>query len=105
MTKTSFYTMVFKDGKKQAELIINGYSDGNYYYYRRGGRWFAIHPLIGLAIAGGATRKEAHGTAHSLRIQDALNGIYENTGYYKKLGAEFDSAILELKKRGAQQCI
>ena len=104
MIKSSFYTMVLKNGKKQAELVVDGYSDGSYYYYKKdSGFWCVIHPLCGLSIANGNTRKEARENAYSKRIQDSLDNMYKNnTAYYKRIGAEFDAAVLELKRKNRE---
>lgn len=99
MNKCSFYTMIRKNNKIQAHLIINGYSDGNYYYYKQyGNLWSVIHPLCGLSIATGKTREAARQMAYSLPVQDGLNRIYENKTYYKKICSEFENHILKLKQ-------
>ena len=99
MIKSSFYTMVLKNNKKQA-ILVNGYSDGTYYYYKKdNGFWSVIHPLCGLSIANGKTRKEAEQMAYTKRVQDGLDNMYKNNfDYYKKLGDEFEKYIQELKK-------
>jgi hypothetical protein len=93
--------MVRENNKNVAKHIINGYSDGTFYYYKNDyGTWHAIHPLCGLAIAQGSTRKEAEKNAYSERVQNGLNDIYKNRmDYYKRIGATFDAAVLELKRK------
>ena len=98
MTKTSFYSVMFKDNKKQA-ILHSGYSDGTYYYYRAdSATWYAIHPLLGLSVASANTRKEASVQAHSEKIREALQNIYANTAHYEKLGADFDKLRAEAER-------
>jgi hypothetical protein len=103
MIKSSFYTMVRENNKNVAKLIVNGYSDGTFYYYKNDyGTWWAIHPLCGMAVARGNTRKEAASVAYSEGVQRALDDMYKNRmDYYKRIGAAFDAAVLELKQEAA----
>ncbi len=98
MNKCSFYTLVRKNNKKAAELIINGYSDGCYYYYKKDtALWFAIHPLLGLSIAQGNTRKAAQEAANAAHVDAALKRLYNDKTRYKKMGDDFEKCIQELK--------
>lgn len=95
MTKTSFYSIMLKDKRKQA-VLHHGYSDGTYYYFKAdSSTWYAIHPLIGLSVAWGYTRKEAAEKAHSECIKSGLKTVYANTAGYEKLGANFDKLVKE----------
>lgn len=101
MIKFSFYTFVFENGKRQAKHIVNGYSDGTFYYYKNDfGTWFAIHPLCGLGVATGTTRTAAAQEAHSAKTTDGLKRA-DKTGYLDRLIDRFYTAICELKKQEA----
>lgn len=98
MNKCSFYTLTKKNKKIQAKLV-DGYSDGCYYYYKSdGGLWYAVHPLIGLSIATGYNRKEAQGNANTISVTEGLEQLYKDKNRYKKLGDEFEKYINILKQ-------
>lgn len=42
---------------------VKGYTDQIFNYYKGGGTWHAIHPIWGLSVAWGHTRKEAQAKA------------------------------------------
>ena len=67
MRKINFYSMVREGGKPFAKPQT-GYTDGTYNYYNADGTWFAIHPVNGLSICNGRTRKEAAEKAHAPRV-------------------------------------
>ena len=101
MIKSSFYTFVLEKGKRQAKHIVNGYSDGTFYYYKSSfGTWYAIHPLCGLSVATATTRKDAQQQAHSVKTADGLKRANE-TSYLNRLTDQFYKAISELKKQEA----
>jgi hypothetical protein len=98
MTKHSFYTLIRESGKTRAKLV-NGYSDGTFYYYKSdGGLWYAVHPLIGLSVATGSQRKYAKENAYTLWVQDALEKLYSDKERYRAMGAEFEKHINILKE-------
>lgn len=99
MVKHSFYTLIKENKKIQAKLV-NGYSDGTFYYYKKDDvTWHAIHPLIGLSIATGSQRKYAQENAHSVYVQENLKKLYDNKAYYQSLGTEFDKHVNILKEK------
>lgn len=68
MKKHEFYSMMYKDGKRQA-VKQEGYTDGVYNYYKSFSTWWAICPAVGLSVATAPTRKEAAAQAHKLTAQ------------------------------------
>lgn len=62
MKKAEFYTRYF-DGENCIAKKVNGYTDGNFYFYKGiGGYWHGIEPKTGLAASGAygqPTRKKA----------------------------------------------
>lgn len=73
MTKTSFYTLVkgAQTQNRACRVMVVGYSDGTFYYYKTGRTWYAVHPLCGLSISAELTRKSAQSTAHK-KLPDVL---------------------------------
>lgn len=98
MIKTSFYSIMMKDNKKQA-ILHHGYSDGTYYYFKGeiGGTWYAIHPLTGLSVANCYTRKEAQQKAHSSYIQEKLKSIYADKKRYSEMNIYFNQLVTEAR--------
>jgi hypothetical protein len=100
MKKHSFYSLMRKDGKTAA-VLQNGYSDGTFYFYSTGERyktWYAIHPLFGMSVAYGYSRKECAEKAHS---PDLIKKIAEHTAKRgESLAAAFEKAIQEAKAAG-----
>lgn len=93
MIKSTFYTLIRERGKTRAKLV-NGYSDGTYYYYKSdGGLWYAVHPLIGLSVATGSQRKYAKENAYTIRVQEGLEKLYSDKERYRAMGAEFEKHI------------
>ena len=76
MRKHRFYSMVREQGAVIAKLH-EGYTDGTYNYYRKENTWFAIHPLNGLSICEGRTRKEAAEFAHTPRLVNRIAAALE----------------------------
>ena len=76
MQKHKFYSMVRENGEIIAKLH-EGYTDGTYNYYRKNKTWFAIHPLNGLSICTGGTRKEAEEFAHTPRLTNLIAAAIE----------------------------
>ena len=98
MNKCSFYTLIKENKKIQAKLV-NGYSDGCYYYYKSvSGLWYAIHPLIGLCIATGYNRKTAQENANTISVTEGLERLYNDKNRYRILGNEFEKYIDILKQ-------
>ena len=96
MKKTSFYSYMVKDRKKQA-VLHHGYSDGTYYYYKdNGGVWQVIHPLVGLSVTYGYTRKEAAAKAHVPELENKVDRVIKERG--AAMTKEFEKAIQELKQ-------
>lgn len=100
MKKTSFYSLVRENGETVAKLW-RGYSDGTFYYYNNNGWWHSIHPLTGLGVSSGATRKEVAQASHKKSIFDGIQAHMERNG--AELTRRFENAIQTLKE--AQQCI
>lgn len=66
MTKTSFYTLI-KSAQTQNRayrVMVTGYSDGTFYYYKTGSTWYAVHPLCDMSVSAELTRKSAQSAAH-----------------------------------------
>ena len=98
MKKTNFYVLRRRNAKISAELI-NGWSDGNFFYYRSDGRiWRAVHPGCGLAVCSGYTRKEAVETANTPEMTKRIAELWARDG--EKLAAQFVTAI-EQNEMGA----
>lgn len=96
MRKHKFYSMVRENGAVIAKLH-EGYTDGTYNYYRKGSTWFAIHPLNGLSICTGSTRKEAAEFAHTPRMVNLIAAALER----QTATAEKFAALVEKAERGA----
>lgn len=94
MKKYSFYSLMRVNGKTTA-VLQEGYSDGTYYYYKNGGQWSAIHPLIGLSVTYGYTRKECAEKAHAPGLQKVIQERVTQHG--EQLTKNFENAIKELK--------
>lgn len=95
MKKHSFYSLMRVNGKTTA-VLQEGYSDGTYYYYKNGGQWSAIHPLIGLSVTYGYTRKECAEKAHAPELFKKVIEISNERG--EQLTADFEKAIQALKE-------
>lgn len=97
MKKHSFYSMMYKNGKRCA-VLQTGYSDGTFYYYAIGERyktWYAIHPLTGLSVTYGYSRSECAEATHHPALWEDINSVMEKRG--ERLIAEFEKAIQETK--------
>lgn len=94
MKKCSFYTCLYIDGVKTA-VLQHGYSDGTFYYYSkedwRGKTWYAVHPLVGLSVVYGHTRKDAAEHAHAPGMMESIRKHMEQYG--ERLTKEFETAI------------
>ena len=71
MMKTAFYSMVREDGENIAKLH-QGSTDGTYNYYKTGSTWHAIHPVNGLSICNGTTKKDVTKRAHEPQIVERI---------------------------------
>ena len=81
---------------------IRAKTTGQLYYKNDRGFWFAIYPLCGLCIGSGDTRKAAELEAKTYKVVNGLKDIVENRpDYFKRVCAEFDAAVLELKRKEA----
>ena len=76
MKKTTFYSMVREDGENIAKQQ-KGYTDGTYYYYKKGSLWHVIHPANGLSVCSDYTRKEAAARAHEPRFVERIAAALE----------------------------
>lgn len=76
MKKHKFYSMV-RENEAIIAKLHEGYTDGTYNYYRKNKTWFAIHPLNGLSICTGSTRKEAALFAHTPRMAERIAAALE----------------------------
>ena len=97
MKKHSFYSLMRKDGKNKA-VLHNGFSDGTFYYYKDNYTWYAIHPLCGLSVCYGYTRKECADKAHAPALFAKITEDFVKRG--ETLTAQFENAIRELKAEG-----
>lgn len=95
MKKTSFYSYMVKDRKKQA-VLHTGWSDGTFYYYKEFNTWYAIHPLVGLSVTYGYTLKEAAAKAHAPELKNEVDRVIRERG--ATMSEEFEKAIQELKQ-------
>ena len=69
MKKSVFYSVMNLYGAVHAKEH-NGYTDGEYNYYRAGKKlWWCIEPNTGLSIAGGETRDQAQQNAYAKRAK------------------------------------
>lgn len=96
MKKQKFYSMVREGGAVIAKLH-EGYTDGTYNYYRKGSTWFAIHPVNGLSICEGRTRKEAAEFAHTPSLVARIATAIER----QQDKAEKFAALVEKAEQGA----
>ena len=95
MNKCSFYSLMYKNGKTAA-VLHHGYSDGTFYYYNSGKKnpyWEVIHPLFGLSVTYGYTRKEAAEKAHAPALLNRIAEESEKRG--KALAEQFNKAWKE----------
>ena len=99
MKKLEFYSMMYKNGKKQA-VKHEGYTDGTYNYYKNFSTWHAIAPAVGLSIIAANTRKEAQKQAQQLnaKVKERLQGM-------QKAIEEFTRCQNEAAKEEVKQCI
>lgn len=96
MKKTSFYSMVREEGNVIAKLH-NGYTDGTYNYYKKDSLWHVIHPVNGLSICSGNTRKAAAEQAHAPRMVERITAALER----QQAAAERFTAAIEKAKEAA----
>ena len=96
MKKHTFYSMVREEGVVIAKRQ-QGYTDGTYNYYRKNYTWFAIHPLNGLSICTGTTRKEAAEFAHTPRMAEKIAAAVERGQRF----CEKFAALVEKAEQGA----
>lgn len=62
MKKNIFYSLVRENGKPVAKQW-QGWTDGEYNYYKSCDMWYCIHPECGLSVAYGETRAIARANA------------------------------------------
>ena len=79
MNKTTFYSIMQREGGPRA-VLHEGYTDGTFYYYRLNGTWCAIFPKVGLCIANGSTRKECAEEAHKPENIRRITAVMEQRG-------------------------
>lgn len=96
MEKTKFYSFMCKAGKKQA-VLQDGYSDGEFNYYKGYSEWHAIHPLCGLSVATGGTRKQCAENAHAPALLEEIARRMDESG--AELTKVFNNAIMEAQTR------
>ena len=95
MKKSKFYSMVREEGKVIAKQH-QGYTDGTYYYYKKDSLWHVIHPVNGLSICSGYTRKAAAERAHEPVMLQRIAAALER----QQAAAEQFAAAVE-KAKGA----
>lgn len=89
MKRMTFYTK-WRQGGKNVALRVKGWSDGEYYYYKSGSRWWAVNPETGLAVnvETAYTRRDAVEIAHRAQVKEAI-AKYLKSEYGKKAILEF----------------
>ena len=94
MKKTVFYSMVLKNGQIGAKQW-QGWTDGEYNYYKYRGDWFCIEPNTGHSVGQGETRAIAR-TFADLNA----NNIAElrKKPEWLKITAQFSAAIEHYNK-------
>lgn len=107
--KCTFYTMREKAvwGNSLIQIIgpkvdkVSGYTDGlcNYYKDDDDKVWYAIHPVCGLGIQWGRTRKEAQ--AKIIRMFDEILHI-RNDGWWLQRFAVYADMIKDAMETDAQ---
>lgn len=96
MKKHSFFSLMYKDGRKQA-VKHEGYTDGTYNYYKsdfKSAWWHAIEPSTGLSVAADSTRKTAAEQAHKLteKVKERLQAMPGAVAEFTKYRAEAKEA-------------
>lgn len=97
MKKHKFYSMVRENNSVIAKPQ-EGYTDGTYNYYRKDSTWFVIHPLNGLSICTGSTRKEAALFAHTPRMVNLIAAALERQ---QEAAQKFAALVKEAEKGAA----
>jgi hypothetical protein len=96
MKKLDFYTRKMENGKPKA-VLVSGYTDGSYNYYRPSNRgfWCAVHPFSGLAVplSFKSTRRDAATAAHA--YTDIIN---KNITAVNNQSLIFQNMIQEVKQ-------
>lgn len=96
--KCSFYTIrqearyIDSEWKKIGPKAdrVSGYTDGYFYYYKAHKIWYAIHPIYGLMVDLGHTRKEAQ--ANALKMLDKLSQL-RNDNWWLERCAEYEEMV------------
>lgn len=80
MEKIKFYTQVLKSNKLKGVELQEGYTDGNFNYYKsRCGIWAAIVPSCGVSICEGATLSEVQAGAYAPDVPERIKrGLEKN---------------------------
>lgn len=93
MKKIEFYTLRDVKGRTNA-ILVNGWTDGHFYYYYLGDRrcrtWYAIGADTGRSVAQASTRKEA---AQDANQREENVKTMRNTPRYSKFAAMFSRAV------------
>lgn len=97
MKKLNFYSMVREENQYLAKQH-QGYTDGTYHYYKTGNIWHAIHPVNGLSICNGSTRKRAAERAHEPRIRELIAAALERQ---HDAAERFAAAVKKAKEAAA----
>lgn len=103
MTKTKFYTLCrCRNGIDV--LLVNGYTDSIFHYYRSVEKWHAVHPATGLSVCTGKSRISVASVANSADMLSKINQVLDQRGselqrvFLEKVAA-FEAAAAA--KRGA----
>lgn len=103
MTKTKFYTLCrCRNGIDV--LLVNGYTDSVFHYYRGVEKWHAVHPATGLSVCTGKSRIAVASVANSADMLSKINQVLDQRGselqrVFSEKVAAFEAAAAA--KRGA----
>lgn len=103
MKKLSFYTLCRTHCGIEA-LLVSGYTDSVFHYYRGTEKWHAVHPETGLSVCTSNTRLSVASLANSSELLSKVKQALEMRGADMKHLFSEKVAIAEqnaMKKKSA----
>ena len=79
MKKHSFFTLCRTRTGIEA-MLVSGYTDGTFHYYRGTEKWHAVHPETGLSVCTASSRVAAASMANSSELLDKIRHAVEMRG-------------------------